>query len=110
MKRLLLMYVLVLLGSCSNDWEATEGIVNLECSFDGDGEKTRPLFFTIDIDNRQVYSPSYGSNAKLRINALHWDFIMNGDVKFSINRQSGSVKLSMDTEIFPNHFLFGECN
>jgi hypothetical protein len=110
MKRLLLMYVLVLLGSCSNDWEATEGIVNLECSFDGDGEKIRPLLFTIDIDNRQVYSPSYDSNAKLRINALHWDFIMNGDVKFSINRQSGFVELSMNTEFFPNHFLFGQCN
>tara|TARA_B110001450_G_scaffold183271_1_gene171286 strand:+ start:197 stop:523 length:327 start_codon:yes stop_codon:yes gene_type:complete len=108
MKRLLLMYVLVLLGSCSNDWEATEGVVNLECFVDG--EKTDPLFFTIDIDNRKVYSPSYKSNAKLRINAQHWTFIMNGDVNLSINRQSGRMKLSMDTEIFPNHFLFGECN
>jgi hypothetical protein len=35
---------------------------------------------------------------------------MNGDVKFSINRQSGFVELSMNTEFFPNHFLFGQCN
>ena len=108
MNKGLIFLSIVLLASCSNDWEATEGVVDLECTVDG--EKTPSLFFTIDIDNSRVYSRSHKSNTNLTINALHWNFTLHGAVNLSINRQSGRMKLSMNTEFFPNHFLFGECN